>query len=57
MDWKVNLGVAVLGMVLAISLVAVVGFLVVPLAISARTRRFVRSVFCISWLSAWIHTG
>ena len=35
MDWKVNLGVAVLGMVLAISLVAVVGFLVVPLAISA----------------------
>jgi hypothetical protein len=39
MDWKVNLGVAVLGMVLAISLVAVVGFLVVPLAISARTRQ------------------
>jgi spermidine synthase len=33
MDWKVNLGVAVLVMVLLISLVAVVGFLIVPLAI------------------------
>jgi hypothetical protein len=31
-DWKVNLGVAVLGMVLVISLVAVLGFLLVPLA-------------------------
>jgi hypothetical protein len=36
MDWKVNLGVAVLGMVLAISLLAVLGFLVVPLAMGAR---------------------
>jgi hypothetical protein len=35
-DWKVNLGVAVLAMVLAISLVAVFGFLVVPLALGAR---------------------
>jgi spermidine synthase len=31
-DWKVNLGIAVLGMVLVISLVAVLAFLVVPLA-------------------------
>jgi len=36
MDWKVNLGVAVLGMVLAISLLAVIGFLIVPLAIRGR---------------------
>lgn len=31
-DWKVNLGVAVLGMVLIISLLAVIAFLIVPLA-------------------------
>jgi spermidine synthase len=31
MDWKVNLGIAVLAMLLVISLVAVLGFLVVPL--------------------------
>jgi len=37
MDWKVNLGVAVLGVVLAISLVAVFGFLIVPLALTAGT--------------------
>jgi hypothetical protein len=36
MDWKVNLGVAVLGMVLAISLLAVFVFLVLPLARGAR---------------------
>ena len=36
MDWKNNLGVAVLGMVLAISLLAVLVFLVVPLALGAR---------------------
>ncbi len=34
-DWKVNLGVAVLGMVLIISLVAVLAFLVLPLALRA----------------------
>jgi spermidine synthase len=39
MDWKVNLGVAVLGMVLAISLLAVLGFLVVPLAVGARSQQ------------------
>src|SRR5262249_59148133 len=33
-DWKVNLGVAVLGMVLIISLAAVAVFLLIPLAIS-----------------------
>jgi hypothetical protein len=32
-DWKVNLGVAVLGMVLVISLLAVLVFLVIPLAV------------------------
>ena len=39
MDWKVNLGVAVLGMVLVISLLAVLGFLVVPLAMGARGQK------------------
>jgi spermidine synthase len=38
MDWKNNLGVAVLGMVLLISLLAVVLFLVVPLGVGARGR-------------------
>jgi hypothetical protein len=37
-DWKVNLGVAVLGMVLIISVVAVVAFLVIPLAVRQRRR-------------------
>ena len=36
MDWKVNLGVAVLVMVLLISLIAVVAFLIVPLAVRGR---------------------
>jgi hypothetical protein len=35
-DWKVNLGVAVLGMVLIISVVAVFAFLVIPLAVPQR---------------------
>jgi hypothetical protein len=35
-DWKVNLGVAVLLMVLAISLIAVLAFLMVPLALRSR---------------------
>jgi hypothetical protein len=39
MDWKVNLGVAVLGMVLAISVLAVLGFLVVPLVMGARSQQ------------------
>ncbi|HKW18845.1 MAG TPA: hypothetical protein VJO35_15155 [Terriglobales bacterium] len=33
MDWKVNLGVAVLGMLLVISVIAVMAFLIVPLAL------------------------
>ena len=41
-DWKVNLGVAVLGMVLIISVVAVFAFLVIPLAL--RQRRHESSV-------------
>jgi hypothetical protein len=36
MDWKVNLGVAVLVTVLLISLVAVLAFLIIPLAVGAR---------------------
>ncbi len=35
-DWKVNLGVAVLGMVLIISVVAVLAFLVIPLAVGTQ---------------------
>lgn len=37
-DWKVNLGVAVLAMLVAISLAAVLAFLVVPLALNGRPR-------------------
>ena len=36
-DWKVNLGVVILGMVLLISLVAVLAFLLVPLAVGGDT--------------------
>ncbi len=36
MDWKVNLGVAVLVMVLMISLLAVIAFLIIPLAVRGR---------------------
>ncbi len=38
-DWKVNLGVVVLGMVLVISIVAVLAFLIIPLAAHAPARR------------------
>jgi len=37
-DWKVNLGVVVLGMVLVISLVAVLAFLIVPMIVGAGGR-------------------
>ncbi len=37
-DWKVNLGIAILGIVLLVSIVAVIAFLVVPLALSADAR-------------------
>ncbi len=36
MDWKVNLGVVVLGMVLSLSVTAVLGFLVLPLVLGTR---------------------
>ena len=38
-DWKVNLGVLVLLLVLAISIVAVLAFLIVPLAVSSGRRQ------------------
>ncbi len=38
MDWKVNLGVAVLGMLLILSLVAVLAFLVLPLILRGGAR-------------------
>jgi hypothetical protein len=38
-DWKVNLGVAVLGMLLVISFLAVLAFLVVPLAVRGGRQR------------------
>src|SRR5262249_50243659 len=38
MDWKVNLGIAVLLMLLVISVVAVLAFLILPLVVQARTR-------------------
>jgi hypothetical protein len=49
-DWKVNLGVAVLGAVLIISLVAVLAFLVIPLAVRARARqhRLLRLLYFIA---------
>ncbi len=37
-DWKVNLGIAILGIVLLVSVAAVIAFLVLPLALSAETR-------------------
>ena len=49
-DWKVNLGVAVLMAVLLISAVAVLGFLILPLAISseARSGRKVRLLYFVA---------
>jgi len=45
-DWKVNLGVVVLGAVLLISIVAVLTFLIVPMLVASRRATSVRS-----WLS------
>jgi hypothetical protein len=39
MDWKVNVGVAVLGIVLLLSLAAVMAFLILPLLLRARSRQ------------------
>jgi hypothetical protein len=38
-DWKVNLGVAVLGMVLIISIAAVLAFLIIPLVLRGKGQR------------------
>ena len=38
MDWNVNLGIVILGLVLVISIVAVTAFLVLPLALSLQAR-------------------
>ena len=45
MDWKVNLGIAVLGMLLLISIAAVVIFLLLPLAVGAGVRTEQSSLF------------
>jgi spermidine synthase len=37
-DWKVNLGIAILGIVLIVSVAAVIAFLVLPLALAPETR-------------------
>jgi len=37
-DWKVNLGIAILGIVLIVSIAAVIAFLVLPLTLSPETR-------------------
>ena len=49
-DWKVNLGIAILGLVLVISVAAVIGFLVLPLLLSpqARSGRSVRLLYFIA---------
>jgi hypothetical protein len=48
-DWKVNLGVAVLGMVLIISVVAVFAFLVIPLAVGQRRQEpWVRLLYFVA---------
>src|SRR5256714_8761626 len=48
-DWKVNLGVVVLGMVLIISVIAVVAFLVIPLALrQPRRERWVRLLYFVA---------
>src|SRR5271165_7097891 len=49
-DWKVNLGIGILGLLLVISIAAVIAFLVVPLALSpqARSGRSVRLLYFIA---------
>ena len=49
-DWKVNLGIAILGLLLIISIAAVIAFLVLPLALSpqARSGRSVRLLYFIA---------
>jgi spermidine synthase len=45
MDWKVNLGVAVLGMLLIISVLAVLAFLIVPLLVQKREKQPTGALF------------
>jgi hypothetical protein len=48
-DWKVNLGVVVLGIVLVISLLVVVAFLIIPLAVRAgRQQQPIRLLYFIA---------
>ena len=49
-DWKVNMGIAILGLLLIISIAAVMAFLIVPLALSpqARTGHSVRLLYFIA---------
>jgi hypothetical protein len=49
-DWKVNLGVVVLGMVLLISLAAVLAFLIVPMLFSGRPspRRWISLLYFVA---------
>ena len=49
-DWKVNLGIAILGVVLIISVAAVIAFLVLPLALSphARSGRSLRVLYFVA---------
>jgi hypothetical protein len=44
MDWKVNVGVAVLAMLLVISIIAVLAFLIIPLLLQQNTRHGSTSV-------------
>jgi len=48
MDWKNNLGVVVLGMVLVISLAAVLTFLIVPLALRGETSPLVPLLYFVA---------
>jgi spermidine synthase len=49
-DWKVNLGIAILGIVLIVSIAAVIAFLLLPLALSPGTRsgRSVRVLYFVA---------
>ncbi len=49
-DWKVNVGIAILGIVLLVSILAVVAFLVLPLALSheARSGRSLRVLYFVA---------
>lgn len=48
-DWNVNLGVAVLGIVLLLSLLAVFGFLIIPMALSEnRQKSFVPLLYFVA---------